>query len=135
MPTKNDHLRWAKLDIWALADELASSHEIRIDRPAGACHPKIREFVYPVDYGFLVGTAGGDGEGIDVWVGAEGHRVSGVVWTLDLPARNTEAKLLLGCTEHEIEAIRGFYEPQPQAALIIRRTDHGDAQPEIQETA
>jgi inorganic pyrophosphatase len=41
---------------------------IQIDRPLGSVHPKYPDFVYPVNYGFVPGTLGPDGEEIDAYV-------------------------------------------------------------------
>jgi len=42
----------------------------RIDRPRGTAHPRFPEFIYPLDYGYLEGPQGGDGNAVDVWRGA-----------------------------------------------------------------
>jgi inorganic pyrophosphatase len=66
--------------------------------------------VYPLDYGYLEGTMSGDGQGIDVWLGASGDRgVTGVLSTIDLPKRDIEVKVLLGCSPAEIDAIQAFF--------------------------
>ena len=80
------------------------------------------EFVYPLDYGYLEGTVGGDGEGIDVWIGAAGaKKVTAVACTIDPVRKNAELKLLWRCTPSEIVLVERFYAPQPQAALVVRR--------------
>lgn len=107
---------------WATLDDLVADARYETDRPKGSTHPRFPEYVYPVDYGFLTGTQGGDGEGIDVWHGT--HRpatVTGVVCTIDPFKRNAELKILLGCTPDEVAAIRAFYADQPQATLFHSR--------------
>ncbi len=47
---------------------LGSTVEVKVDRPLGSRHPKFGETVYPLNYGYIDGTIGGDGEGIDVYV-------------------------------------------------------------------
>jgi inorganic pyrophosphatase len=107
---------------WETLDNLVSASELKIDRPQGSVHPRFPDYVYPVDYGYLDGTTGGDGEGIDVWLGSRRPGgVVGVVCCVDPYKRNAELKLLLSCTEVEIAAIESFYKPQPQAAIIQRR--------------
>nr|WP_249361993.1 inorganic pyrophosphatase [Gordonia araii] len=65
--------------------------------------------VYPLDYGYLAGTSSGDGEGIDLFVGtATNVGVTGVLLTADVVKRDTEIKLLLDCTEAEVDLIRSF---------------------------
>jgi inorganic pyrophosphatase len=111
---------------WKALDELVSTSELKIDRPKGSAHPRFPEYVYPVDYGYLDGTVGGDGEGVDVWRGSQQPgRVVGVVCAVDPHKRNAELKVLLSCTDEEIADIEAFYLPQPQAALLHRRTTRG----------
>ncbi len=40
---------------------------VHIDRPAGSRHPKW-DFVYPLNYGYVPGVFGGDGEELDAYV-------------------------------------------------------------------
>lgn len=54
---------------FAHLDELVASVELVVDRPKGSRHPRVPEAVYPVHYGYLEGTTGGDGDGADVFVG------------------------------------------------------------------
>ncbi len=42
--------------------------EIKIDRPLGSAHPKHPDLIYPVNYGFIPGVLGGDGEELDVYL-------------------------------------------------------------------
>ncbi|MBR2024239.1 MAG: GrpB family protein [Clostridia bacterium] len=41
---------------------------IKIDRPKGSTHPKHKNIVYPVNYGYIEGVIGGDGEELDVYL-------------------------------------------------------------------
>lgn len=107
---------------WAYLDALVADSEIVIDRPAGCTHPRFPEFVYPYDYGYLADTAGGDGQGIDLWIGSRPERaLVAVLATVDLEKRDAEVKLLLGCTAEEIESIRRVHSAQQQAATLVRR--------------
>jgi inorganic pyrophosphatase len=40
-----------------------------IDRPRGDEHPRYRRWIYPLDYGFIRETVGGDGHEVDVFCG------------------------------------------------------------------
>ena len=42
--------------------------EVLMDRPIGAIHPKHPEIIYPINYGYIDGLLGGDGEEQDVYV-------------------------------------------------------------------
>ena len=105
---------------WAATRELVSTSEIVIDRPKGSRHPRITEAIYPVDYGYLAGTTGGDGDGIDVWVGSiRPAVVTGVVCTVDSRKRDAEVKILLGCTRDEETAIMAFLNTGLMAAVLV----------------
>lgn len=106
---------------WIELERLAASAKLHIDRPAGSAHPRFPQYVYPLDYGYLEGTQGGDGEGVDVWRGTGSLGVGGVVVTIDPFKRNTEIKILYGLKSGEIKEVEQFYRDQPQAALIVKR--------------
>lgn len=40
----------------------------KIDRPLGSRHPEHKDILYPVNYGFVPGALGHDGEELDVYV-------------------------------------------------------------------
>ena len=90
-------------DFWMVLEQLVQESKLVIDRPKGSTHWRYPDYVYPLDYGYLEGTASMDGDGIDVWVGTAPERgVVGVICTVDLVKRDSEIKILLGCTEGEI---------------------------------
>ena len=107
---------------WTHLDELVATSEIVIDRPSGSRHPRYPGIVYPLDYGYLAGTSGGDGNEIDIWRGSmTGPRLDAVVCTVDLHKRDTEVKLLLGCTQAEKDTILRFHSDGAMAAVLVRR--------------
>jgi inorganic pyrophosphatase len=108
-------------DYWAVLDALVAGSKIRIDRPRGSRHPRF-DFVYPLDYGYLEYTTGGDGHGVDVWIGGNAERcVTGVFCTVDPHKRDAETKVLWGVSPGETRLLIDFYRPQPQAALLVMR--------------
>jgi inorganic pyrophosphatase len=112
------------MDFWTRLDGLVASHELVIDRPRGTTHPRFPGLVYPLDYGYLKGTSGGDGSEVDVWRGSQtpSHLVA-VVCTVDVLKGDVEAKLLLGCTVQEIDTVRRFHnENDYMSGMIIKRT-------------
>lgn len=110
------------MDFWDALDQLTADSEIVIDRPKGSAHPRFPNFIYPVDYGYLKGTASMDGGGIDLWRGEGEPAVTAVLCTVDLLKRDCEIKILLGCTEEELAAILKTQNRTPNmAALLIRR--------------
>ena len=47
---------------------LGKTVTVEMDRPIGTVHPKHPEIVYPINYGFIPGVLGGDGEELDVYI-------------------------------------------------------------------
>ena len=88
-------------DFWKALDELVTNAEIIIDRPRGTAHPKYSNFIYRVDYGYLKDTSSMDGAGIDVWVGSGEKKIDAIMCIVDLVKRDSEIKILIGCTEKE----------------------------------
>jgi inorganic pyrophosphatase len=107
---------------WTLVDEMIATSVIVIDRPGGSAHPRVPEVIYPFDYGYLSGTSGGDGDGIDVWRGSLPElRATAAIATIDLQKRDAEIKLLIGCTAEEIElALRTHCRDRQYGVLISR---------------
>jgi len=99
--TQNMH----ESDFWAALNKLVSDSKLVIDRPKGSRHPRYPNLVYPVDYGYLENTASMDGGGIDVWQGTGGDSVGAVICTVDLLKRDSEIKILIGCSETETRLI------------------------------
>lgn len=94
---------------WNLLDNLIKDSEIIIDRPKNSAHPKFKEAIYPLDYGYLKGTLSSDNEGIDVFVGSlEDKSINGVLCTVDILNKDSEIKILIGCTEDEMTLAHDF---------------------------
>ena len=60
----------ADIAFWQTLDALVAKSEIIINRPKGSAHPYYANFIYPLDYGYLKGTAAMDG-GVDIWQGSK----------------------------------------------------------------
>lgn len=41
---------------------------VTVDRPLGSCHPEYPDMIYPVNYGYVEGVPGGDGEWQDAYI-------------------------------------------------------------------
>jgi inorganic pyrophosphatase len=75
-----------------------------------------------LDYGYLEDTVSGDNAGIDVWVGTSaGCNLESVILTVDLHKRDAEIKILLGCTDAEIQTILAFHNKNAMRATLVRR--------------
>ncbi len=115
-------------DFWQAFDHLLAESEIVIDRPRGSAHPRYPDTIYPLDYGYLQGTTSQDGAEIDLWRGSQpSEQITALIITVDLQKRDTEVKLLLGCTPEESQLIRAFHDSFAQgglqSALLVFRDD------------
>ena len=107
---------------WAVAEGLIARHAVCIDRPHGSRHPRFPDVVYPLDYGFLEATSGGDGEGIDLWIGTRpGAGLIGAFVTADPHKADMEVKLVLDADADDVATLERFYAPQAQGAFYVRR--------------
>jgi inorganic pyrophosphatase len=105
------------LDIcfWQGMTQLLITNSLVIDRPKGTSHPSYKEMIYPLDYGYLENTTSSDGGGIDVWIGSlntmmdDRKTLTGILCTFDTLKRDAEVKLLIACTEKDIQVIRDFH--------------------------
>lgn len=112
-------------EFWKQMADLVVSRRIVIDRPRGEPHPRLPEFIYPLDYGYVEGTLAADGEGIDVWIGSQaGRTLTGILCTYDTVDRDAEIKLMLDCTEEDIRTIMNFM-PDYMRLLFIPRVEDG----------
>ena len=109
---------------WIEIDQLARTNPIVIDRPKGSAHPRYPAVIYPLDYGYLENTTAADGDGIDVWLGSlETKMLTGILCAFDTLKRDMEIKLLLGCTNDDLQLIQKFhggmytlYIPKPEVS-------------------
>ena len=109
-------------DFWKALDELVNDSEIIIDRPKGTAHPGYPDFIYKVDYGYLKDTTSMDGGGIDVWVGSGEKKVDAVMCIVDLKKKDSEIKILIGCTEEEKNTVYEAHNETPfMKGIMIRR--------------
>lgn len=109
-------------EFWHALDELVENSEIVIDRPKGTAHPKFPDFIYKIDYGYLKETTAMDGDGIDVWVGTDGNKIDAIMVIVDLMKKDSEIKILIGCTEEEKQIIYQTHnETEYMKGVLIRR--------------
>lgn len=108
---------------WQKLDTLLLSSALKIDRPKGSPHFKYANHIYPVDYGYLADTTGSDQSPIDVFKGSRNtSRIEAMAVSADILNRDCEAKLLIGCTEEEVNQIMQFLnETEFQKAILVRR--------------
>ena len=108
---------------WETVDSLVNSSKVVIDRPKGTRHPRFPSITYPVDYGYLENTTSPDGGGIDVWRGTDAAgKIDAIICTIDLMKKDSEIKLLIGCTPDERKMILEFHnESEYMKGILIER--------------
>ena len=110
-------------EFWNALDRLIQQSEVVIDRPKGTVHPKYPDFLYEVDYGYLKDTTSMDGGGIDVWKGTDNtKKIDAIICTVDLTKKDSEIKILIGCTEEEKQKIYHIHNDSANMkGILIRR--------------
>lgn len=110
------------VSFWSALDRLVAEANIVIDRPKGSNHPKYKAFIYPVDYGYLENTTSMDGGGIDVWRGTNGDVIDAIIVTVDLLKKDSEIKVLIGCSEEEKQLVLTTHnDNDSMKGIMIRR--------------
>jgi len=98
---------WHGFD-WNRWESLLNARTIVIDRPRRSVHPAHPSIIYPIDYGHLPDTRGGDGQEVDVWCGSSDSGLVGLIMTRDHVKKDREVDLLWNCTAEEIYLVNGF---------------------------
>ena len=112
------------MDFWSALEKLVSESKVIIDRLKGSKHPR-HDFIYPFDYGYLENTKSMDGGGIDVWKGTKGSSVDAIICTVDLLKKDSEMKILIGCSEEEKQSILSYHNKYDlMKAILIKREDN-----------
>lgn len=108
---------------WKYMQKLVDESEIVIDRPKGSCHPKFPVTIYITDYGYLKNTGSSDRMDIDVYIGSRKNReICAAAITVNFVKRDSEIKILIGCTDEEIEKIQNQLASFKTAAgLVIKK--------------
>lgn len=108
------------MNYWETLQKIVDQSEIKIDRPKGSAHLRYPEYIYPFDYGELVGTSSQDGAGIDIWIGSQGGReVTAIINVIDQVKQDSEIKILLGCTEKDMQIILACHNRGGMSAMLI----------------
>lgn len=110
------------MNYWETLQKIVDESEIKIDRSKGSEHPRYPEYIYPFDYGELIGTSSQDGAGIDVWIGSGGGKeVTAIINAIDQVKRDSEIKILLGCSEEDVETILACHNSGNMSGLLIKK--------------
>ena len=110
-------------NFWHHLDKLIAESKIIIDRPKGSTHPRYPSYTYPLDYGYLENTTSMDGGGIDIWQGScPAQKLDAIICTIDLNKRDSEIKLLIGCTEEEkLQVYHDHNRTELMKGMLVRR--------------
>jgi inorganic pyrophosphatase len=112
------------LDWDALALTVATNG-ITLDRPRFSRHPEYTDIVYPIDYGYVNGTTGLDGQELDIFVGTAPTGLVGACFSTDRRKGDQELKLIYDCDAAEVYMVHGFlnFAPDLMTAELRLRTD------------
>ena len=106
---------------WGLWERLIRTRGVVIDRPRGSAHPRYPDMIYPLDYGYIPGTVGGDGAEVDVFAGTAPTGLQAALLTSDALKGDRELKLLWNMTAAEIVAARDFLAGGAMRVKLSRR--------------
>ena len=121
------HALFEKKFDWAGWELLIRQNGFVIDRAYRSPHPVFPEIRYPIDYGYIRGTIGTEGDEVDLFVGSAANGLVGLLLTADHRRGDREAKLLYNCTPEEVYLAHGFINFDParmEGRLVLRRPMH-----------
>ena len=106
---------------WQKVDTIFLSSNVNIIRYKGEVHPQFKNLIYPTEYGHLDET--GNGNPISVYMGTKNHsEITGLIVAADILQKTIDVKLLLGCTEEEVNDVLHFLNQTDfQKTVLIRR--------------
>lgn len=108
---------------WQKLDSIYFASSIVITQAQGSTHPTFKNLVYPVDYGYLNETLSQDELGIAIYKGkGSAYLVEAILVAADILKKDIEVKLLVGCSQEEVERILRFVnQTEYQKTIIVRR--------------
>jgi len=108
---------------WEYLEKLVQENGIIIDRPKGTKHPKYENMVYIVDYGYIKNTKSMDNGCIDIFVGSEPNKkIDALFCIIDMVKKDSEIKILIGCTKEEKTKIYNFLNnSEYMKAILVER--------------
>ena len=105
---------------WVEYDVLVEARGIVVERAKGTAHPEYDDWIYPLDYGHIPGTASPDGEELDVFIGSTSGGAVGLI--IVRHDGQEEPKLLWNMNEEEIEAAVRFLNSSVDVLRVLRRS-------------
>jgi inorganic pyrophosphatase len=122
------NLDWSSVGLYKNSNQIIGMDvKVKIDRPLGTAHPKYPDMIYPVNYGYIEGIIGGDGDEQDIYllgvnkpVDEYKGKVIGIVHRID----DNEDKWIVApkdmkFSKEEILKIISFQEKYYESILIM----------------
>ena len=108
---------------WQKVDTLYLSSGFRLTRKKGDVHPVFKNLIYPTDYGHVKDTKSVSGEGVSVYAGSlSRNTITALVVAADILAKELDVKILVGCTDEEVDQVLRFLnQTDYQKTVLIRR--------------
>ncbi len=108
---------------WQKVDTLFLSSGFRQTRKKGDVHPVFKNLIYPTDYGHIRDTKSVSGEGVSVYAGSgDRNKITALVVAADILSKELDVKVLVGCTEEQVEEVLRFLnQTDYQKTVLIRR--------------
>jgi len=105
---------------WQKVDTLYLSSGYRLTKKKGETHDEFKNLVYPLDYGKV--NANGE-KGVSVYAGSlNRNKVTSLVISADILAKELDVKILAGCTDEETdEVLRFLNQTEFQKTILIKR--------------
>ena len=111
---------------WQKVDTLFLSGNLKMEKKKGEVHSTFGNLIYPTDYGHLVDAKSAGESGVSVYAGSLNRsEISALVIAADILTKELDVKLLIGCSDEEIEDILRFLnQTDYQKTVLIRRGNH-----------
>ena len=108
---------------WQKLDTLYLSSGYQITRKKGEVHPRFQNLIYPVDYGYINDTKSFGKDGVSVYAGSGNqYEISALVVAADILIKELDVKVLVGCTEEEVDQVLRFLnQTNYQKTVLIRK--------------
>ena len=109
--------------LWQKVDTLYLSSGFTLTRKKGDVHPVFKNLIYPTDYGHAKDTQSVSGEGVSVYAGSlNRYSITALVVAADILSKELDVKILVGCTEEEVDDVLRFLnQTDYQKTVLIRR--------------
>lgn len=108
---------------WQKLDTLYLSSGYQITRKKGEAHPRFQNLIYPVDYGYINDTKSFGKDGVSLYAGSGNrYEISALVVAADILIKELDVKVLVGCTEEEVDQVLRFLnQTNYQKTVLIRK--------------